>query len=328
MKKITFLVIAISLSFCVFAQKNTEILQKKDYSFSNSVKAATPLAPASIMDTACGLHPAYYSMGAGNGYVTGTNKYGDKEKAQKYTSPSGSNWKVTSVVALVMSKTPTSTQNTTIKIYGVSSLFPSSLLGTSLPVRINAFAANNYTTYTFASPVALGASPKFAVSFVIPTTPTSDTTIVYSTQAGLAVCTSKITDSLSLELLSDGTTWHSLQRSYGTPELKIDLYLVPVLDNATSIDDIATIENVSLGQCYPNPAIGMTTINYELAQNANNVKITIMDVSGKVTNIFNEGNQSLGKHNVVFNASDLSCGVYFYAIDVDGVRFARKMIVE
>lgn len=328
MKKITFLVIAISLSFCVFAQKNTEILQKKDYGFSNNVKAATPSIPASIMDTACGNHPAYYTMGAGIGYITGTNKYADKEKAQKYTSPSGSNWKVTNVVALVISKNPTSTQNTTIKIYGVSSLFPSSLLGTSLPIKINAFAANNYTTYTFASPVALGASPKFAVSFVIPTAPTSDTTIVLSTQYNVTACTSKITDSLSLELSSDNT-WHTLQHTYGAaPGIKIDLYLVPVLDNATSIDDIATIENVSLGQCYPNPAIGMTTINYELAQNANNVKITIMDVSGKVTNIFNEGNQSLGKHNVVFNASDLSCGVYFYAIDVDGVRFARKMIVE
>ncbi len=320
MKKFTLSVIAISLTFSVFAQKSAEILQKKEIHFSNNLKAATPLAPATFGDTACVNHPVAYGT-QGGAYAIGTNEYGDKEKAQKYTTPAGSNWKVVSVVALVGSPTPASQQNTTIKIYGVTGLFPSSLLGTSQPVQLSAFSTTSYTSYDFANPVAL-TTAKFVVSFVIPT---ADSAFVYATSETIAACTNLITDSLSMELWSDDT-WMTIEHAWGG--LKADLYLVPVLDNATSIDEVATIGNVSLGQCYPNPAIGMTNINYQLAKNAANVKITIMDVTGKVTNTFNQGNQNAGSHNVVFNASDLSCGVYFYAIDVDGVRFARKMIVE
>ena len=84
---------------------------------------------------------------------------------------------------------------------------------------------------------------------------------------------------------------------------------------------------MQIGQSKPNPTNGLTTINYELSKQANNVSLIIYDITGKHVINFNEGEQTSGKHDITIDGSALEAGVYFYSVIADGVKITRKMTV-
>ncbi|MGA9294536.1 MAG: T9SS type A sorting domain-containing protein [Ignavibacteriaceae bacterium] len=72
----------------------------------------------------------------------------------------------------------------------------------------------------------------------------------------------------------------------------------------------------NLFQNYPNPFNPSTTIKYSLAEESL-VKLTLYDILGrKIKDIFT-GRQNSGQHEIGFNASDISSGVYFYTLEAD-----------
>jgi len=86
----------------------------------------------------------------------------------------------------------------------------------------------------------------------------------------------------------------------------------------------------SLFQNYPNPFNPSTIIKYSLTE-ASSVKLLLYDALGrKVKDLFT-GRQNAGVHEINFNASDLTSGVYFYSIEAtysNGTfKKARKMIL-
>lgn len=93
------------------------------------------------------------------------------------------------------------------------------------------------------------------------------------------------------------------------------------------LSEEASLAGVKLGQNYPNPTNGTTTISYELAQ-AGNVTLEVFDVTGKKVMEMNEGSQAAGQHNFVLDANSLSSGLYNYSLIVDGNRVTKTMLVE
>ena len=81
------------------------------------------------------------------------------------------------------------------------------------------------------------------------------------------------------------------------------------------INELSKNEDVRLYQNIPNPTKAISTISYELEQNAA-VALTIFDIAGKKIAVQNEGNQAAGKHSIIFNAENLSSGVYYYSLTV------------
>ncbi|MGE5796032.1 MAG: T9SS type A sorting domain-containing protein, partial [Ignavibacteria bacterium] len=86
----------------------------------------------------------------------------------------------------------------------------------------------------------------------------------------------------------------------------------------------------ALYQNYPNPFNPITEIKYSLAEESY-VKIILFDVLGrKIKDLF-FGEQNAGLHEINFNGSDLSSGVYFYGIEAayrNGIyKDAKKMIL-
>ena len=76
-------------------------------------------------------------------------------------------------------------------------------------------------------------------------------------------------------------------------------------------------EAISLHQNYPNPFNPKTKINYEV-RTANFVSIKVFDVTGKeVVTLINE-NKSPGSYDVELNAVNLTSGIYFYSIFING----------
>ncbi|MEE9552992.1 MAG: T9SS type A sorting domain-containing protein [candidate division Zixibacteria bacterium] len=88
-------------------------------------------------------------------------------------------------------------------------------------------------------------------------------------------------------------------------------------------DDIRIPEFYSLAQNYPNPFNASTTINYSLPEGSN-VTIDVYDIIGrKIKTLFSD-HQSAGQHSVVWNADNVSSGVYFYRISSDDYSQTRR----
>ena len=95
----------------------------------------------------------------------------------------------------------------------------------------------------------------------------------------------------------------------------------------------ALIETFNLSQNFPNPFNPSTTIKYGLKERAN-VDLKIFDINGRELSILIDKEQSAGNYEIVFDASSLPSGIYFYRLQVypanggagDFVQ-ARKMIL-
>ncbi|MGE5795501.1 MAG: T9SS type A sorting domain-containing protein [Ignavibacteria bacterium] len=82
----------------------------------------------------------------------------------------------------------------------------------------------------------------------------------------------------------------------------------------------------SISQNYPNPFNPITTITYSLPT-AEIVSLKIYDILGReIESLANEF-MNAGEHTAVFNASNLSSGIYFYELKVGKYRSVKKMML-
>ncbi|MFV1884813.1 MAG: zinc-dependent metalloprotease [Balneola sp.] len=83
---------------------------------------------------------------------------------------------------------------------------------------------------------------------------------------------------------------------------------------------------VELNQNYPNPFNPATTITYSLRQ-AEEIRLEVFNIQGqKVATLF-EGRQQAGDHEVQFDASNLSSGVYMYRLQTESQLLTRQMVL-
>jgi lysophospholipase L1-like esterase len=75
------------------------------------------------------------------------------------------------------------------------------------------------------------------------------------------------------------------------------------------------ITNFELSQNYPNPFNPATTIAYSMPS-AGFVTIKVYDLLGREVDLLYNGMSSVGKHNIVWNATRFSSGIYFYLMTV------------
>jgi hypothetical protein len=75
----------------------------------------------------------------------------------------------------------------------------------------------------------------------------------------------------------------------------------------------------TLNQNYPNPFNPSTTLSYTLPESGN-VKITIYNVTGQVVTQLVNGVQNAGSYKKVWNASNLSSGIYFYKLNFESAN--------
>jgi photosystem II stability/assembly factor-like uncharacterized protein len=81
-----------------------------------------------------------------------------------------------------------------------------------------------------------------------------------------------------------------------------------------------------LYQNYPNPFNSSTTFSFSLNKSGL-IKISIYNIRGQMVKILSESYYSPGHHKITWNASLLSSGLYFYQIEVNGLREVKKCIL-
>ncbi|MDG5765984.1 CotH kinase family protein [Balneolales bacterium ANBcel1] len=85
-------------------------------------------------------------------------------------------------------------------------------------------------------------------------------------------------------------------------------------------------EHFQLDQNYPNPFNPATVISYQIPQSGH-VSLEVYDILGqRVATLVNE-HVPAGRHDAVFDASDLSSGVYIYRLETGRKSFSRTMML-
>ena len=82
----------------------------------------------------------------------------------------------------------------------------------------------------------------------------------------------------------------------------------------------------SLGQNYPNPFNPTTTIQFSIPV-ANKVRIELFNTIGQMVGEVAKGDYEAGSYKVVFNASQLASGVYFYRLVAGDFVNVKKLVL-
>jgi hypothetical protein len=107
-----------------------------------------------------------------------------------------------------------------------------------------------------------------------------------------------------------------------------DIMFKVMADTATVTgvhDDDVLPKTFSLAQNYPNPFNASTSINFSLA-NASDVRIDIFNIVGQLVEVIS-GHYAAGSNSVIWDASDVTSGVYFYKMSVGDVAETRRMVL-
>lgn len=85
-------------------------------------------------------------------------------------------------------------------------------------------------------------------------------------------------------------------------------------------------EKIVLYQNYPNPFNPMTVIRFSLPRREN-VTLEVFDVLGRDVAMLVNEQMDAGEHSVVFDASGLTGGVYFYRLQAGKFVSLKKMVL-
>jgi hypothetical protein len=107
-----------------------------------------------------------------------------------------------------------------------------------------------------------------------------------------------------------------------------DYYSFMILhSDLTGIEDQVTLPNIfSLSQNYPNPFNAATTIKYDLPKSSD-VSIDIFDILGRKVETLISGKQLAGSHSVIWDAKDVSSGIYFYKIQAGDFSDTKRCLL-
>lgn len=100
---------------------------------------------------------------------------------------------------------------------------------------------------------------------------------------------------------------------------------------AISNEDIITHDNnievankFTLSQNYPNPFNPSTNIDYSIPQRIH-VKLSVFNTLGQEVAVLTDGIKQPGNYTTVFNASQLSSGIYFYILKTGNKELVKQM---
>ncbi|MFI5144493.1 MAG: T9SS type A sorting domain-containing protein [Ignavibacteria bacterium] len=85
-------------------------------------------------------------------------------------------------------------------------------------------------------------------------------------------------------------------------------------------------DKYELGQNYPNPFNPTTEIKFAIPKDGY-LTVKVYDVLGKLVQTLVEGKLSAGEHEVRFDGTNLSSGIYFYKIETDNFTDIKKMVL-
>jgi len=122
-----------------------------------------------------------------------------------------------------------------------------------------------------------------------------------------------------------GSGKHVHARTFGNGGIAYNVY-VDTSEPTGVLNNQNIANNFELSQNYPNPFNPSTLITYTVAKEGF-VKISVFDELGREVAVPVNQYRRPGRYSIVFNAGNLSSGMYFYRIEANGFTAAKKMIL-
>ena len=147
-------------------------------------------------------------------------------------------------------------------------------------------------------------------------------TFIEDTCAFTAPCDWNGTDTLKVVVTDDGG---------GTDTTALLVHVLnPAGPEAKNGESVSVGSNkavqFALAQNYPNPFNPSTTIEFSLPEMAH-VTLTVYNMLGNEVARLVDGERSAGMYSVLWDASDVSAGIYFYRIQAGNQTIVRKCIL-
>ena len=90
---------------------------------------------------------------------------------------------------------------------------------------------------------------------------------------------------------------------------------------------ISNANGLNLNEFVPNPANTVSNLSYTLGNAVNNLRISILDITGKEVSVLYEGSKPSGEYVLDLDVANLSSGVYTVIFNVDGSVAAKTLNV-
>ena len=292
-------------------------------------------ATAAASDVSC-------LQGSGKaGYITGSNCYGDKEKAEfistaKYSS--AVNPVITGVIVLFFQYGNSGTDgtgNVSLNLYNGSSASsaPGSLIG-SKTENLSTIAATTNTEgvsycgdpnlafgiplimpfkFTFASPIPAPSSGGFFASVVLPTS-ANDTVAILDKRTG--------TSNTAWEKWSDNS-WNSMKVAWGNVR-NYNLAILPIIECGPAGYRTSTILSDAIN-IFPNPSTGNFNVVTTFAT-AQNIDVKVYNILGQI--IYSDKKKEMSTGNTEINLSDQTSGIYFVELTAGQEKITKRILID
>ncbi|MEO8398649.1 MAG: T9SS type A sorting domain-containing protein [Ignavibacteriaceae bacterium] len=130
--------------------------------------------------------------------------------------------------------------------------------------------------------------------------------------------------SIDLGAINDGFIYYTIWED--SVDGNIQLFANKAILNTTDVNDPEIPNKFYLYQNYPNPFNPNTTIKFYNPHDSY-IKLKIYNSLGEEVIRLIDGFIRNGIHEINFNASNLSSGIYFYQIESEDLKLAKKMIL-
>ncbi|MFY0675394.1 MAG: T9SS type A sorting domain-containing protein [Bacteroidia bacterium] len=109
-------------------------------------------------------------------------------------------------------------------------------------------------------------------------------------------------------------------------EFDYDIMIIPVLDVEAGIGFI-DMKGAKFNGHFPSPAQNQFTIDLDIEDPQNNMKISVQTIGGKTLKTINTGFLSQGKQLINVDISDLASGSYIYTVNSDNSAFSSMIVI-
>lgn len=357
MKKILFSIVATTVALSAFAQTAKSRLVKTSAPNHTIAARTTAVGDTLILQNALltDTPTLYYAINRDSGFVAGTDAFGDKGFAERYTvNGADSSVIVMGVIAEFSGRVnPASTKNVIFNAWNVAAkslsdedvsghLYNSGLPNTSVAsvtmpithigIATSDTAIDTFKIFRFPTPTAKMAN--FFVGYTIAYNPLAlagDTIGVLTTKIGVRHLTTEtiaagdtVINNVNATMYSDGT-WHdNYYENFGIKNHYFMFALVKIA-SGLSVNGVTKNGFTFFGN-YPNPATTETNIKFAVAQNTT-VTISVTNMAGQVVKTI-EQNCNAGTQTIALNTSDLAAGQYIYLVrTAQGEGMASQMTI-
>ena len=121
-----------------------------------------------------------------------------------------------------------------------------------------------------------------------------------------------------------------IESNAGEPIIEDSLASVEIKHTVEVEAEFTVPSKVQLLQNFPNPFNPSTTIKFRIPDNgavSGIVSLKVYDITGELVADLVNGQKSAGEYSVMFDASKISSGIYFYKVSSGGNAITKKMIL-